>query len=140
MDYAKIVKDISDDLSVRSEIVFGDPDWDHISTSLVEQQNLTIRMSLRRYARRTNAHSKKFENHLHALALYFTWYNWMRVHETLRTTPAVAAGLTDDVLDLEWLLERIDLKDATILNGEAVTYDEEFGPVIGSPVVSTASL
>ena len=108
VDYARIVKDFDDEVTVRSETIFGEPDWDHISTSLVERQNLTMRMSMKRYARKTNAHSKKFENHLHALALYFTWYNWIRVHETPRTTPAVAVGLTDDEMDMEWLLELID--------------------------------
>jgi IS1 family transposase len=80
--------------------VFGNPDPDYISTSFVERQNLTMRMQMRRFTRLTNAFSKKFENHCHALAIYFVWYNWMRIHKTLRVTPAMAAGLTDKLM--EW--------------------------------------
>jgi IS1 family transposase len=91
----------------------GKPDSEHISTSYVERQNLTMRMSMRRFTRLTNAFSKKLENHMHALALYFMHYNFCRPHKTLSkpyaTTPAMAAGLTDHVwtvADLVTLLER----------------------------------
>ena len=88
--------------------VSGDPDKNHISTSYVERQNLTMRMSMRRFTRLTNAFSKKVENHYHMLALYFTWYNWVRIHKTLRVTPAMEAGLTDTVLDMDWIVELIE--------------------------------
>ncbi len=79
----------------------GDPDPAYVSTSYVERQNLTMRMSIRRFTRLTNAFSKKVENHAHAVALHFMWYNFGRVHRTLRITPAMAAGVSDHVWSLE---------------------------------------
>jgi hypothetical protein len=95
--------------------VFGTPDPKHINTSFVERQNLTMRMSMRRFTRLTNAFSKKFENHCHSLALYFVWYNWMRKHKTLGTTPAVAAGLTDETLDMTNVVTLMDKRDEQLL-------------------------
>lgn len=89
-------------------VVTGDPKTKHISTSYVERQNLTMRMSLRRFTRLTNAFSKKVENHAHAVALHFMYYNFVRIHKSLRVTPAMAAGLTNrlwSVEDLAKLLE-----------------------------------
>lgn len=83
--------------------VMGDPDEKHISTSFVERQNLTMRMSIRRFTRLTNAFSKKVENHEAAVALHFMNYNFARVHQTLRVTPAMQAGVTDHV----WTLAEI---------------------------------
>jgi hypothetical protein len=83
----------------------------HISTSFVERQNLTMRMQMRRFTRLTNAFSKKVENHCHALALYFYFYNWIRIHKTLRVTPAMAAGLTDKLLDWSDVVEMIDNRE-----------------------------
>ena len=88
----------------------GDPDPRHISTSHVERQNLTIRMSNRRFTRLTNAFSKKLRNHEHHNALHFTHYNWCRVHKTLRTTPAQAAELTETVRDMDWIVGLIDAR------------------------------
>jgi IS1 family transposase len=85
------------------KIVSGDPDPDHISTSYVERQNLSMRMGMRRFTRLTNGFSKKFENHAHQISLYFFHYNFCRVHKTLRVTPAMEAGLTDHVWTLEEL-------------------------------------
>lgn len=87
----------------------GWPDAEHISTSFVERQNLTIRMCSRRFTRLTNGHSKKIENHQHATALMFMFYNFCRPHMTLNTktekrTPAMAAGVADHVWSLEELL------------------------------------
>jgi IS1 family transposase len=83
------------------EAIMGNPDPQHVSTSFVERQNLTMRMSMRRFTRLTNAFSKKFENHCHALALYFFFYNFCRVHKTLGATPAMASGLVDHVMKME---------------------------------------
>ena len=88
--------------------VTGDPDDAHISTSYVERQNLTMRMSMRRYTRLTNAFSKKLANLEHHVALYFVHYNFCRVHKTLRTSPAMAAGVTDTLHDMEWIVSLID--------------------------------
>ena len=88
--------------------VSGEPDETFISTSYVERQNLNMRMSLRRFTRLTNAFSKRVENHVHALALYFVWHNYCRRHGTLRTTPAQAAGLADDWRDAEWIVGLVD--------------------------------
>jgi IS1 family transposase len=86
----------------------GNPDIGHVSTSYVERQNLTMRMSMRRFTRLTNAFSKKLDNHIHALALYFAFYNFCRVHKTLRMSPAMAAGVTDRLWSLEDIVARID--------------------------------
>ena len=91
--------------------IMGRPDSDHISTSFVERSNLTMRMSMRRFTRLTNAFSKKAENHAHAVSLHFMFYNYCRAHTTLtkaangvKTTPAMASGLTDHVWTVEDLL------------------------------------
>lgn len=88
--------------------VEGNPDMSKVSTSHVERQNLTMRMSMRRFTRLTNAFSKKLDNHLHALALYFAFYNFCRIHKSLRVTPAMAAGVTDTVWSLEDIVTKID--------------------------------
>ncbi len=86
----------------------GNPDFKHVSTSYVERQNLTMRMSMRRFTRLTNAHSKKLENHCHALAIYFTWYNWARINSAVRMSPAMAAGLTDKLMDMADIVRMVD--------------------------------
>jgi IS1 family transposase len=86
------------------KVVSGNPDPKHVSTSYVERQNLTLRMQSRRFTRLTNAFSKKIDNHRHSVALHYMHYNFCRVHQTLRCTPAMEAGLTDHVWTLEELI------------------------------------
>jgi hypothetical protein len=88
--------------------VSGVPDPAHVSTSFVERQNLTMRMSMRRFTRLTNGFSKKVENHGHAVALHFMWYNFVRIHKTLRVTPAMEAGLAGHIWSLEELAGLLD--------------------------------
>ena len=83
------------------KVVSGDPDPKHVSTSFVERQNLSMRMSIRRFTRLTNAFSKKIENHAAAVALWFMYYNFCRVHQTLRVTPAMEGGISDHVWSIE---------------------------------------
>src|SRR5207245_1231025 len=85
----------------RKDDIRGNPDPKHISTSYAERMNLQIRMGMRRFTRLTNAHSKKIENHKHALALYFMYYNFARIHLTLRVTPAMEAGISNHVWSIE---------------------------------------
>ena len=91
-------------VEVISKVRTGDPDPAHISTSYVERQNLTMRMAIRRFTRLTNAFSKKLANLKAAVALHFAYYNFCRVHSSLRVTPAMEAGLTDHVWELRELL------------------------------------
>lgn len=87
-------------LGCKKEAKIGDPDPAHVSTSYVDRQNLTLRMYMRRFTRLTNGFSKKIENHVAALAVYFMYYNFARIHQTLRVTPAMAAGVTDRLWDV----------------------------------------
>ncbi|MGI8992169.1 MAG: IS1 family transposase [Bryobacteraceae bacterium] len=88
--------------------VTGNPDPDHISTSYIERANLTMRMGMRRFTRLTNAFSKKLENHAAAVSLHMMHYNFARVHQTLKTTPAVAAGVADHVRSIEEIVSLLD--------------------------------
>ena len=92
----------------RKECIAGNPDEAHVSTSHVERQNLTMRMCMRRFTRLTNAFSKKIENHEASVALHFMFYNFCRVHQTLRVTPAMAAGITDRLWDVGDLANLLD--------------------------------
>jgi IS1 family transposase/lambda repressor-like predicted transcriptional regulator len=83
------------------QVVTGDPKAKHISTSYVERQNLTMRMNIKRFSRLTLAFSKKVENHAHAVALHFMYYNFVRIHKTLRVTPAMAAGISKKLWNIE---------------------------------------
>src|ERR1035437_4903129 len=87
-------------VGAETRVIFGNPDLKHISTSYVERQNLTMRMSMRRFTRLTNAFSKKVENLEVAVALHFMHYNFCRIHQTLRVTPAMKAGIADHVWEL----------------------------------------
>jgi IS1 family transposase len=97
-------------IGCRTGVLSGRPDPNHISTSYVERQNLSMRMGMRRFTRLTNGFSKKFENHAHQVALYFMHYNYCRVHSTLRVTPAMEAGLTDHVWTLEELCALLPMR------------------------------
>jgi IS1 family transposase len=96
-------------IGVEKRLVMGSPKPEHVSTSYIERANLTMRMSMRRFTRLTNAFSKKLDNHIHALALYFTFYNFCRQHKTLGgISPAMAAGITDRLWGYEDIIARID--------------------------------
>src|SRR5207244_12074174 len=120
LDFAQLVKTYSDSpepggsryspgivVGTTTNIVTGNPDPDRICTSHVERSNLSVRMGIRRMTRLTNAFSKKWQNHDAALSLWFVFYNFCRVHMTLKTTPAVAAGLTDHVWSVAELLAQM---------------------------------
>jgi hypothetical protein len=88
-------------MGARKTIISGSPDYRHVSTSYVERQNLTMRMSMRRFTRLTNGFSKKIENLEHAVALHYMHYNFCRIHQSLRVTPAMEAGVADHVWSIE---------------------------------------
>jgi cell fate regulator YaaT (PSP1 superfamily) len=90
-------------MGARKATITGSPDKKHISTSHTERQNLTMRIQMRRFTRLTNAFSKKIEHHEAAIALHYMYYNFARVHQTLRVTPAMEAGVSNHV----WTLEEI---------------------------------
>ena len=96
-------------IGMETKIVAGDPDMDHVSTSYIERQNLTMRMGMRRFTRLTNGFSKKLANHAAAISLHYMHYNFCRIHKTLRVTPAMEAGLTDHVWDLEEVAALLDV-------------------------------
>jgi len=98
----------SECLGARKDTITGNPDPRHISTSYTDRANLTMRMSMRRFTRLTNAFSKKLENHAHMVALYALWYNFVRIHKTLRTSPAMAAGIEKRLWSMEDVVALID--------------------------------
>jgi IS1 family transposase len=108
-------------IGAESHVVSGSPDPKHINTSYVERQNLTMRMSMRRFTRLTNGFAKKIENHFAAIALHFMHYNFCHVHKTLRVTPAMEAGLSSHVWTLEELVGLLDAR--SILYGLLKTAD-----------------
>ena len=113
IDFAQLVKVYGSDpeaekryspakcLGTNVKTITGEPNPKHVSTSYVERQNLTMRMSMKRFARLSNGFSRKLENHSATVALYFMYYNFARIHQTLRTTPAQAAGVTEKLWDIE---------------------------------------
>ena len=121
VDYAQLVKiygaspesakgrySPADCTGIIKSRVEGDPDPKHISTSYVERQNLTMRMHLRRFTRLTNGFSKKFESHVNMVALYTVFYNFTKIHKTLRVTPAMAAGINDKLMTMQDIVALID--------------------------------
>jgi IS1 family transposase len=128
IDYAMLVKIYGRDLEANTryspatcigaipQTVTGNPDPKHVSTSYVERQNLNMRMGMRRFTRLTNAFSKKIENHAHQVALFHIWYNFDRVHQTLRVTPAMEAGISSHV----WSIQEIAALSAVAKGTEKV--------------------
>src|SRR3954464_4014693 len=101
---------LSASVSAKTRIT-GNPDPKHVSTSYVERSNLSIRMHMRRFTRLTNAHSKKLENHTWAVALHVTFYNFVRMHSTLRMSPAMAAGVSDRLWEVSDIVALIDARE-----------------------------
>jgi hypothetical protein len=97
-------------MGARKAKVVGRPDYDHVSTSICERNNLNMRMGMRRFTRLTNAFSKKVQNLEHQVALYFMNYNFCRIHASLRVTPAMEAGIADHVWSMEEVVALIDGK------------------------------
>jgi IS1 family transposase len=95
-------------ISAKRAIVTGDPNPRHISTSYVERSNLTMRMHMRRFTRLTNGFSKKLEMHGHNIALHFAYYNFCKIHQTLRVTPAMEAGISDHVWSVDELVSLLN--------------------------------
>ncbi len=122
IDYARLIKIYGSDgkpspekryspskyVEAKKIVVTGNPEKSGVNTSYVERQNLTMRMSMRRFTRLTNAFSKKIENHMHAISLHYMYYNFCRIHKTLRVTPAMEAGIANTVYDLEFIVKLID--------------------------------
>jgi IS1 family transposase len=98
----------ADCIGTQKHRIEGDPDLKHVSTSYIERTNLTMRMHNRRFTRLTNAFSKKFESHVHMVAIWTVWYNWVRIHKTLRVSPAIAANLTDTLWSWETIVAKMD--------------------------------
>ncbi len=101
-------------IGIRRQTIKGAPDRKHVSTSFVERQNLTLRMGMRRFTRLTNGHSKKMLNHWCAINLHFVYYNFARIHQTLRVTPAMEAGLTDHVWSVEEIVGLLDRRKDSV--------------------------
>jgi hypothetical protein len=120
IDYAQLVKlygeapeaekrySPAECVGCRKDKITGNPDRKHVSTSHVERSNLSFRMHMRRFTRLTNAHSKKFENHCHMVALYTVWYNFARINSAIRTSPAMAAGLSKTLWSMDDIVKLID--------------------------------
>ncbi len=120
IDYAQLVKFYGNDaegqkryspaqcLGTTRQAIIEEPDPVHVSTSYVERQNLTMRMQMRRFTRLTNAFSKKMGNHCHAVSLFYMWYNFVRIHQTLRVTPAMEAGISQHVWSIQDIVALAD--------------------------------
>ena len=101
----------SECIEIKKKLICGKPDMKELSTSYVERQNLSMRMGMRRFTRLTNGFSKKIQNHFHMLSLYFVHYNFVKIHKTLRVTPAMAADVTNELHDVEWIIGLIDARE-----------------------------
>jgi hypothetical protein len=124
VDYAMLVKLYGSDgtnetryspaecIGCREVVVSGDPDPEHVSTSYIERQNLTMRMHMRRFTRLTNGFSKKIDNHIASIAIHYMHYNFCRVHQSLRVTPAMEAKIADHVWTIPEMLSNLDSSQA----------------------------
>jgi IS1 family transposase len=124
VDYAQLVKIYGNDpeghkryspaecIAAEKHAVVGNPDPDHVSTSYIERANLTMRMGMRRFTRLTNAFSKKIENHMAAVALHMLHYNFVRIHQTLKVTPAMAAGVSNRLWEIRDIVALLDQDDS----------------------------
>ena len=123
VDYAQLIKiygaapesakgrySPADCTGIKKVRIEGNPDEKLVNTSYVERQNLTMRMSMRRFTRLTNGFSKKIDNHIHMLSLYFVDYNFCRIHKTLKVTPAMEAGITKKLHSMEFIVDMIDAR------------------------------
>ena len=111
IDYATLVKlfQTDEETAIDARTIIGDPDPDLINTSYVERSNLSMRMGMKRFARKANAFSKKVENHRHSISLYFLYYNFCKVHGSLNgMTPAQALGIADEPYSMEWVISLLD--------------------------------
>jgi IS1 family transposase len=138
IDYAMLIKIYGEDkqgdtryspaecTGTRTEVITGSPNRKHVSTSYVERQNLTMRMHMRRFTRLTNAFSKKLENHIAAISLHFMYYNFVRIHQTLRITPAMAAGVSERVWEVADIVRLLD-EQAEPENYSDVPYGSALG-------------
>jgi hypothetical protein len=126
VDYAQLVKVYGNDpegqkryspaqcLGTEKKSVIGEPDARFISTGYIERQNLTMRMQMRRFTRLTNAFSKKIENHIHQVALFYMWYNFARIHQTLRVTPAMQAGISSHLWSIGEIVALASASDRSL--------------------------
>jgi IS1 family transposase len=105
-------------ISSERKTISGNPDQRRVSTSYVERQNLTMRMHMRRFTRLTNGFSKKVENHVAAVSLHFMYYNFVRIHQTLKVTPAMAAGVTDRLWEISDIIALLEVRENRILEEE----------------------
>jgi len=132
IDYAMLIKEYATEragfarysppsvVACHTNVEIGNPESKHINTSYIERQNLTMRMQMRRFTRLTNAFSKKIENHKHAIALHYMNYNWCRIHQMLRVTPAMEAGLTDHVWELSEIAALLEAEEQKAIDGGAM--------------------
>ena len=121
-------------IGCKREKVTGTPDKKHISTSYVERQNLTMRMHMRRFTRLTNAFSKRVEHHIAAVALHFMYYNFVKIHGTLKVTPAMAAGVADklwEMTDVVRLVEEKEAADLEVKRAAKAARDGSYGSTLG---------
>jgi hypothetical protein len=118
-------------IGCRAVEVSGKPDRKHVSTSYVERQNLTMRMHMRRFTRLTNAFSKKLENHIAAVSLHFMYYNFVRIHQTLRVTPAMAGGVTDRVWEISDIVTLMDAMHTEERSEQLERSYNPFGDALG---------
>lgn len=118
-------------IGCQKKEITGKPDAKHVSTSYVERQNLTMRMHMRRFTRLANAFSKRVEHHVAAVALHFMYYNFIKIHGTLRVTPAMAAGVTDqlwETTDVVRLVEEKEAADFEVKRAQKASRDSSYGP------------